>query len=267
MKVRKYKIEFTEEQKEILNFKIANDEKRKKMMSVFSYILKYYNKATGFLEISLDKLYKKFQRCKQIMSLQYFKKIANELVEFGLLMVKRKGRVKYYGTGNATDIKTLEKENKVLKEENRDVKKELEKVKLEIEKLKEKINEAANIDVEKEPSNEIDNTELKIATEELVIETAYEMMNEVGIQKGSTPFLQVIESLYFKMDKTPIHIKGMVNYIRKVISNKVHNQMIFKANLIHKRKYIKPLKFNNFRGRNYTYEQMNDLEKRLLGWK
>ena len=91
-----YKREFTLEQREKFQF-FLNEKKRKKAMQVFQYIWKYQSEETGFLEMSLDRLYKKFSRYNQGISPRYFIKLANELVEVGLLQVNKTGVANFYG--------------------------------------------------------------------------------------------------------------------------------------------------------------------------
>lgn len=72
--------------------------------------------------------------------------------------------------------------------------------------------------------------------------------------------------MYAKTDKELLHKKGASSYIDKVIHNKVHNQIKFKEMLIKERKSRRKLRFDNFKGRVYSKEKWNKLERQLLGW-
>ncbi|MBY0756319.1 hypothetical protein K5V21_12760 [Clostridium sardiniense] len=247
-KRKRYRINFNDEELLKLN-KITSDNKRKKAMSVFQYINKYVNTVSGFLEISLDRLYKKFKRYHKEISLTYFKELAKLLVEFKLLDIKKVGRLKFYGKKILNEIS--DKKEEFLKEIKKD---KYENVK------------------ENEVKENKKTDELKVASKETVIETAYEVINEVGIKTGSRTYFQVIESLSYILDKKDIHINGMVKYIEKVIEDKVNKQSLFKSKLInirnkvHKNNKIhKYIRFNDFPQRERSDEEWNNLEMSLLG--
>lgn len=272
-------VKFTNEQKDRFNKYFFNQEQRNIAMSIFASIKYWQDKECGVLTISLDKLYKKYKN-KYFITLSNFKKIANKLVDIGFLRTKRKGRLKFYGTYDFKSDDEIREENKKLREENDILKGEIEilkeklkdvdSLKQELEELKEQLKR--NIQSESKESNNLEENkevlsyEYRDVSQDVVMQTAYDMMKEIGIEDGSTPFRQVIESLYIKTDKEPIHNKGLINYIRKVIHNKIHNQKSFKEKIIYERSIKKSLRFDNFKGRNYTDKQMEELEKQLLGW-
>lgn len=237
---RNYKINFTNEELVKLN-QIINENKRKKTMSVLQYIIKNSSE-NNFLEISLNRLHKKFKRYHKGISLTYFKQLAKLLVDIGLLVIKKVGRLIFYGRNflKETDNKdNFSKENII--NEHKTIK-------------------SKNIYKEKK-------REFKIASEETVLETAYEIMKEVGIKTGSRTYFQVIESLYYILNKKDIHIDGMTKYIEKVIEDKVRKQSLFKSKLMGIRnKIYKTIRFNDFTQRKYTKEQYDYMEKKLLGW-
>lgn len=254
---------FTNEENEMFN-KILNIDTRKKAMSVYQYIIKYQDKTIGFLEMSLDRLHKKFSRYHVKMSVAYFKKIANSLVERGLLKVRRKGRLKFYGSKSQYE-KNHKEENEKLKEENKNLIKELEKLKEEKDH-KDFTEKAGELEVKEHKINKILVKETLVeADRDYVIDAACKLMKEVKMKNGSTPYMQVIESLHFAMDKKPIHIAGMMKYIKKTIEEKIHKQSLFKNKLIKSRKVnVNNFNnFNNFISSNYDYEA---LERKLLGW-
>lgn len=273
-------ITLTLEQREKFNKYFAEQYQRNVAMSIFASIKYWQDKEIGFLRFSLDKLYSKYKN-KFYLTLSNFKKIANKLVSLGLLKTMNKGRLKFYGTVDCKSDNEIREENKKLREENDNLKVEMEilkeklndvdRLKEELEELKKQLkgdtlSEEKEVTKIEEEKKENLSYEYREVSQDIVIQTAYDMMKEVGIEDGSTPFRQVIESLYIKTDREPIHNKGLTNYIKKVIHNKVFNQKTFKQSLIEERKSIRPLRFNNFKGRNYTYEQMQKIERQLLGW-
>ena len=257
------KVTLTLEQKEKFNKYFLNQEQRNVAMSIFASINYWQDKEIGFLRCSLDKLYKKYQN-KFFLSLSNFKKIANKLVDLGFLRTKKCGRLKFYGTSDCKSDDEIRKENEELKEENSLLKDELERLKKEFEDLKREVRENLNniSNSEEVIIEKVENTSYdeEVVPQDVVIETAYEIMEEVGIQKGSVPFMQTIESLYAKTDKEPIHKKGVRSYINKVIHNKIHNQSKFKELIKNERKC--PTIFMT----KAEEQKYINLERKLLGW-
>lgn len=257
------KVTLTLEQKEKFNKHFLNQEQRNIAMSIFASIKYWQDKEIGFLRCSLDKLYKKYQN-KFFLSLSNFKKIANKLVDLGFLRTKKCGRLKFYGTSDCKSDDEIRKENEELKEENSLLKDELERLKKEFEDFKREVRENLNniSNSEEVIIEKVENTSYdeEVVPQDVVIETAYEIMEEVGIQKGSVPFMQTIESLYAKTDKEPIHKKGLASYIKKVIHNKIYNQSKFKELIKNERK--NPTIFMT----KAEEQKYIKLEHRLLGW-
>lgn len=253
------RVNLTMDQREKFNRYFVDQEQRNIAMSIFSSINYWQDKELGFLRFSLDKLYKKYKN-KFFLTLSNFKKIANKLVDLGLLKVINRGRLKFYGTNDCKSNIEIREENKKLKEENSILKEELGSIRRELEILKQRVENGSN-SREDSKKKENEDKEYRAVSQETVIETAYEAMKEFGIEKGSIPFQQVIESLYQKTDKEPIHNKGLLSYIKTVIHNKVHNQAKFREELKRERK-------------NPTYawitkskrEEYKELENKLLGW-
>ncbi|MFQ8922574.1 MAG: hypothetical protein ACLR60_11820 [Clostridium paraputrificum] len=291
-----YKREFTLEQREKFQF-FLNEKKRKKAMQVFQYIWKYQSEETGFLEMSLDRLYKKFSRYNKGISPRYFIKLANELVEVGLLQVNKTGGANFYGLVHE---KGHEKVHEKVHEERVDESKCTSQLEEDVKKLKYKISnlleiiknndirEYESIIEEDEELREIlESEEIHTGKAELkekidygyemnreeVIDLACDIMEEHNLHKGSTPYMQVIESLHTVMDNKPINFKGARSYIEKTIWDKVSRQAEFSKKLAITRKFNREnlggfykknfaSKFNNFEPRRYDY---NRLEKQLLG--
>lgn len=256
------KVILTVDEKEKFNKYFSNQEQRNIAMSIYSSIKYWQDKEIGFLRFSLDKLYTKYKN-KFFLTLSNFKKIANKLVDLSFLKTMNKGRLKFYGTLDCKSDDEVREENKRLKEENNALNQEIERLKKELEDFKREVREklhSISKDEVIEKKNEVNEVEKETISQDVVIETAYSMMNEVGIEKGSTPFMQTIESLYAKTDKEPIHRKGLVNYIKKVIHNKVHNQSKFKEIIVNERK--SPSIFIT----KAEEQRYKDLEYKLLGW-
>ncbi|HAT4335540.1 TPA: hypothetical protein I9092_000920 [Clostridium perfringens] len=106
-----YKIPFTKEQKDKLS-EIGSKKKIKNAGSVLAYIIKYVNKETGYLDFSIEKLHSKHAESKKKIvngkkkaqiSLTYFKKLADMLVDKGILSIKRDGKLKFYGINPVLD--------------------------------------------------------------------------------------------------------------------------------------------------------------------
>ena len=255
-------ITLTVEQREKFNKYFPDQYQRNVAMSIFASIKYWQDKEIGFLRFSLDKLYTKYKN-KFFLTLSNFKKISNKLVSLGLLKTTNKGRLKFYGTYDCKSDNEVREENKRLREENDALNEEVERLKKELEDFKREVREklhSVSKDKVVEKKSEVNDFEKEVISQDVVIETAYTMMDEVGIEKGSTPFLQIIESLYAKTDKEAIHRKGLVNYIKKVIHNKVNNQSKFKEILRNERK--NPTVFMT----KVEEEKYINLERRLLGW-
>lgn len=254
------KISLTVEQREKFNRYFVDQEQRNISMSIFSSIKYWQDEELGVLPFSLDKLYTKYKN-KFYLTLSNFKKIANKLVSLGFLKTIKKGRLKFYGTSDCKSDDEVREENKKLKDENLFLREELEKMKREMEELKKEIRAKANNVLINETKEEKEEYSADGVSQEVVIETAYAMMKEAGIEDGSTPFRQVIESLYYKTDKAIIHNKGLVNYIKKVIHNKVHNQAKFREIIKNARRSQSEIFMTKS-----EEDRLKELERRLLGW-
>ena len=106
-----YKIPFTKDQKDKLS-EIGSKKKIQKAGSVLAYIIKYANKETGYLDVSIERLHAKYAENKKKIvngkkkaqiSLTYFKKLADMLVDKGILSIKRECKLKFYGINPVLD--------------------------------------------------------------------------------------------------------------------------------------------------------------------
>ena len=79
-----YKIKFNQYQKNIFKEVDFNGDKKRKIMSVYSYLIKYSDE-TGVVTKSLTKLHKMYLRYHKKMSLSYFKQISLILVDLKLI--------------------------------------------------------------------------------------------------------------------------------------------------------------------------------------
>ncbi len=120
-----YKIPFTKEQKDRLS-EIGSKKKIQNAGSVLAYIIKYANKETGYLDFSIEKLHSKHAESKKKIvngkkkaqiSLTYFKKLADMMVDKGILSIKREGKLKFYGINYFSDEEKEDKDNDDTKEE------------------------------------------------------------------------------------------------------------------------------------------------------
>lgn len=267
------KVILTVEEIDKFNRTFADDYDRKVFMSIYTSIKYWQDTESGFLNFSLNDLFKeKYKENKFYLSLSNFVKKARELCKKGFLRVKSKGRLYFYGTSDFKSDGEIRKENEELKEklekkeeENFALREEIERIKKEFEDLKREVREQFNTVSkveEQQEQEEIENKnyENEVVPQDVVIEMTYEIMEEVGIQKGSTVFRQTIESLYEKTDKEPLHKKGFRNYIKKVIHNKIHNQSKFKELIKNERK--NPSMFMT----KAEEQKYINLERKLLGW-
>ena len=79
-----YKIKFNQYQKNIFKEVDFNGDKKRKIMSVYSYLIKYIDE-TGVVTKSLTKLHKMYLRYHKKMSLSYFKQISLILIDLKLI--------------------------------------------------------------------------------------------------------------------------------------------------------------------------------------
>lgn len=83
--MNRYKIKFTEYQKNIFKMIDFNGDKKRKLMSVYSYLIKYSNE-NGVVTKSLNKLYKMYIRHHKNFSRAYFYNLVGVLNEAKLVI-------------------------------------------------------------------------------------------------------------------------------------------------------------------------------------
>ena len=79
-----YKIKFNKYQKSVFKTVEFNGDKKRKIMSVYSYLIKYSDEK-GTVTKSLTKLHKMYLRYHKKISLAYFKQISSILIDLELL--------------------------------------------------------------------------------------------------------------------------------------------------------------------------------------
>lgn len=89
--MKRYKIKFTEYQKDVFKMIDFNGDKKRKLMSVYSYLIKYSNE-NGVVTKSLNKLYNMYIRHHKNFSRAYFYNLVGILSE-SKLVVKNKNIV------------------------------------------------------------------------------------------------------------------------------------------------------------------------------
>lgn len=76
---------------------------------------------------------------------------------------------------------------------------------------------------------------------------------------NSNKNLDYIEYIYYELSKQKSNIESAVGWIIEMVKPNVYNKPVIVKN----GEGINPLKFNNFKGRDYDYDE---LERKLLGW-
>ncbi|WP_294168222.1 hypothetical protein [uncultured Clostridium sp.] len=291
-----YVVNLNKDEIDKINIEFKRIETRKAAMSVYVFIKNIQNKTTGYLDYSLNYVFKYiYKNDKFFLSLPNFRKICDKLVNCGLLTFIRKGeKPKFYGTSIFKGIKRekgeIKRKKKELVEENKDLLDEIERLKRENENLKRENSVLKGEEINKENNahdeDRIENIELKDCIEEHkkkeedtfidydkvpmeereVMELAKKLLKGEKIKNNTPVYMSVINSLTKKVNTGYIHSQGAINYICTVIREKKINENNINRKLRNKRlcyKYKPKLRFDNFKGRDYDWD---DLEKKLLGW-
>lgn len=126
------------------------------------------------------------------------------------------------------------------------------------------INDEISVDIS------VDNEEIKIdSNKEFIndIEKVKEILKDINISDeeaktiyiNSNKDLDYIEYIYCELSQQKSEIRNAVAWIKEMVKPNVYKKPI----TIKNNKASKQLRFNNFKGRDYDYD---DLEKKLLGW-
>lgn len=256
-----HKIQFTSEELTILNDMEVIQNKRNKLMSVYSYLIKYSQDSKLIKPVAT--LYTIYVRSHIKISLAYFKRLILELSEVGLVVIDKTSRKYKYFIPRKVAEKVAE--NKVATTtENTSVESNLEKRKYKT------INNTYTYTYNTDPKE-------SVCTIDNLVNIANGLFKEYGIKSFS-----VKEMVLAKIRNcNNINIAGAIAYISKVIAekkgiqeskramflkNKVKNKPSFDKNTY--KSTSKELKFNNFTAREMYSDAkaMQDLEAKLLGW-
>ena len=218
-----YKVQIPKQQLDIINCNIFNDNKRAKCLSVLSYALQNLSEDNS-IRMSLDRLYARYSAWKGRgiqMCRTHFINLFNELVDLGILIVKKVGRLNKYFFNQTVNEKMNEKvdENNYLQSvENSRVESDLTSNKEEIRNSNTNTN--TNIaDIIKYYSKSfrtikgnttMSKSELKQIARELF---ALRGVHEFSIQS------MVISKIYHSQQN--INVYGAVNYINAIITDKL----------------------------------------------
>ena len=218
-----YKVQIPKQQLDIINCNIFNDNKRAKCLSVLSYALQNLSEDNS-IRMSLDRLYARYSAWKGRgiqMCRTHFINLFNELVDLGILIVKKVGRLNKYFFNPTVNEKMNEKvdENNCPQSiENSRVESDLTSDKEEIRNSNTNTN--TNIsDIIKsyaksfktiKGNTTMSKSELKQIARELF---AFRGVHEFSVQSI------VISKIYHSQQK--INISGAVNYINAIITEKL----------------------------------------------
>ena len=218
-----YKVQIPKQQLDIINCNIFNDNKRAKCLSVLSYALQNLSEDNS-IRMSLDRLYARYSAWKGRgiqMCRTHFINLFNELVDLGILIVKKVGRLNKYFFNQTVN----EKMNEKVDENNCPQSVENSRVESDLTSDKEEIrnsntNTNTNIsDIIKsyaksfktiKGNTTMSKSELKQIARELF---AIRGVHEFSIQS------MVISKIYNSQQK--INVYGAVNYINAIITDKL----------------------------------------------
>ena len=246
-----YKIKLTNDQIETIKINVDDTEKRKKLMSVLSYLIKYTDPETNTLTKSLNKLYNMYVKLTyRKISNCYFYKLVDWLEEHGLFTAFRKTKVSNLVSKSVSNLELVEP----------------------IENTNIYSNSKKHNDLIYNNTNTYTlytSNDVKVSALELV----EEVFQDLKVKS------KIIKSMVIaRLQNTVLDAKGSVAYIVKVIAEKTeqYNLMRIKyAQKVAETKYSKSKNtfvalakansrtFNNFDTREYDYDK---LERKLLGW-
>ena len=240
-----YRIILEKEKKEYVFSLTKNKDKQVKLLSIWTFLIMDEGKSIGEIYRHHRNNAIKKKRYDLVMSERYFYKLAKLINEF-----KATGQETGQETGQGEKVPQSGSMPSVSSSD-------------EVHKNKDY----------KEIYNNILSTET-VSTNELTV-FAELLMDEFKIKSTFVKTL-VLKNLSMQ---TGINRKGMLAYITKTIANAKalldRNRSLFiinknkkakELNQIDKFNSASKLNFNNFEGRNYTNEQFNDIESKLLGW-
>lgn len=218
-----YKVQIPKKQLEIINYNIFNDNKRAKCLSVLSYMLQNLDKDNA-VRMSLDRLYEKYSSWKDRkikIGRTHFINLANELVDLGILVINKVGRLNKYFFNPSVDEKVCEKVDETNCDkpvENTNVEAELNSHKEEITKTN--LNTNTNImdvvEVYRQSFRTIKGNYIMSKSD--LKQIARDLFVLRGIHEFSVQSM-VMSKIYHSQQK--INICGAVNYINTIITEKL----------------------------------------------
>ena len=243
-----YKINLNEYELNILNAKIENNEVRKKIMSLYTYLIKHSE--SNMLTISAAKLHSKYIRYHVNYSLSYFKKLIARLKDIGLIKIIKNGKTNTYNI-----LRVAEKVSEIVSnnETSLSIAESATEANFNLPKCKLKNN---NIDIDiytnKNYVEQI-NKEKKCKSLVDVRKRVKELIQETKIK--STWIKNYVLIICTKFYKN-ITVNHLDSYILKVINTArikyYNNYNSYKTN-------TKQLKTRNFTERNYNTNQLEEL--------
>ena len=274
--MKNYKIKFNEYQMNIFNKEDFNGDKQDKLQSVLSYIIKY--SVNDVLTKSINKLHSMYIRGHRTISLSYFKKLVNVLIDLKLLV--RAGRklivlqeIEVFEVAEKV-AKKVAKENCQSDIENTDFANDFE-----LHNYK-PINNNNNYNIYNTTSEKFCASENDtIATIEELKSIANDLYKNLKIRSNHVK-TEVINVIYSYSDR--IYLRTARAYLKAVILDKKLKRDKEREEFAKRYIYTKnSSRIVNIQGSNYTSNnskrmnrqfteeeivKSNDLEAELLGW-
>lgn len=225
--------------------------KKKKLMSIYSYMIKYSvdNKIT----ISASKFHKMYEKYHKGVCLSYFKELLLELERLGLIIIDKTKKIRTFFIPRVAN--EVANENV---DENIDIPMlEDDLQTCNIENFNNNYTNTLNTQLETQNFGE------KVAPVELV-NVAKKLLKELRIRSK-----WVKDEVNKKLSNcTNVNRRGMNNYVLKVIIDKKTKQESRREYFIRKVKVGVSTQgsFNNYDQRQYSHEDFISMEYKLLGW-
>lgn len=262
-----YKITFTEYQKNIFGVNDFNGDKKRKTMSVLSYLIKYSEDAK--VTKSINTLYKMYIKYHSKMSNKHFYNIVSTLEEMKLIRKDNKNIFVIFDDNS--NMNNSINENQVQEKVQKKLQTENTAETVENTQVESNLNLCNNKVLNNNYTYTLNtNHDDFVAPVELVY-IATNMLKELDIKSKI-----VKDAVLNKLRRCiNIHRNGVNAYIMAVIKEKktiqearrinFRNTIKSKANVVASQ-YNNGEGFNNFVGRNYTDEDYKSIEDALLSW-
>lgn len=247
---KRYKIEFNFYEKSTFN-KI-DTVKKKKLMSVYSYLIKY--SVDNKLTISAAKLHSMYKNHHPGVSLSYFKELLIELEKMGLITINKSKKIRTFFIPRMAGKMASEKIIAPIDMPN-----------LEDDSHSCNIESSSNTNT---LTSSTQNSFGEIVAPVELICVAKSILKEMRIRNHI-----IIKNVLKKLKgRENINRTGMFKYITKVIIEKKAEFEIWvreslRFNRVKKAKRdAQSGSFNNYHQRNYSHQEFVDMELKLLGW-